>query len=217
MPSLRRWICSALVAAALSACAERDPGVVVPVTQIHVAGAATFTTDRGYEVTLTRAAITVRTVQITGCAAPGAHSTAVLDFLDAPATLDLLAPPGEEPIGELPARDVAHCGVSVFLAAGDAEPTLVLEGTVSPPGGTPRALSLTTRATATAEFTVAAFVPADGAPRPALRLVHGAVAGWLDGIDLDGASPDEAAAAALAHARATLRAALVVDSARRNR
>lgn len=135
-------------------CVAHDDGVVVDVTQRHRPAESVwgiprhFTTDRGYEITLDRGYIVLRTVQLVPCAMQTqrrggvwhqiraalafegtayAHEVDVLGYLDRPAAEDLLGRDDVAiPLGRMRALPLEVCGVNVLLGR-------AIEGTLGAP------------------------------------------------------------------------------------
>jgi hypothetical protein len=157
-----RWV--GLLLALSAACVDHDDGLVVVVDQSH-RGGRQFVTDRGYGVTLTRAYVVVRTVQLVPCdtaqafgrrlrdffvleRSAFAHSTGVPDYIGVASVDDLMLADGTtSDIGVMQVLDRDHCAVNVLLGPapesalhlpGDSSMvgrTLHLEGSYRPPGG----------------------------------------------------------------------------------
>jgi hypothetical protein len=136
-----------------AACVDHDDGLVVVVDQTH-RGGRQFVTDRGYGVTLTRAYVVVRTVQLVPCDATAqsfgrrvrdffvlersafAHSTGVPDFVGVASVDDLMLADGTtSDIGVMQVLDRDHCAVNVLLGPAP-DSALHLPGDISMVGRT---------------------------------------------------------------------------------
>jgi hypothetical protein len=206
------------VAAITAACGAsgRSDQTSVLLRARHTAGRAvsgtaerSFTTAGGERVTLTRAIVTLSSVELFPCQSTAArlwrwvspvgiaraHGVGTERRLAAPNLHDLLAPDADvAELGRVSPYAGSYCWARVTLAPADADTpgatdaglvgaSLVLEGTLSAADGTnPRPFALrtaTTRGVDVTSFPVLALGK-DDQTRRTFVLTYG---GWLDGID----------------------------------
>jgi hypothetical protein len=194
----------------------RSDETAVTLRARHAAGRAvsgvtdrTFATQAGERVTLTRALVTVSSVELFPCRSAArriwrelspvgiawAHGVGTERRLAAPAVVDLLAPDGEVAVlGQVHPYAGSYCWAHVALAPADADTpgaaaagmvgaSLVLEGTLAAADGTnPRAFALRSGTTLGADVTAFPRIELgkDDQVQRTFVLTYG---GWLDGVD----------------------------------
>jgi hypothetical protein len=203
------------LAAACGSSGRSDQTTVVlqarhaPGREVAGAGAPTFATASGERVTLTRAIVTLSSVELFPCQGAAAqlwrwmspvgiaraHGVGTERRLAAPILHDILAPEAElAELGKVHPYAGRYCWARVTLAPADADTpgaadagmigaSLSLEGTLSAPDGTnPRPFAL--RSATTRGVDVTAFpvleLGKDAVARRTFVLTYG---GWLDGVD----------------------------------
>jgi hypothetical protein len=231
-----RVLTVALAALGTLACGAsgRSDETAVTLRARHAAGRAvsgaadrTFATLAGDRVTLTRALVTVSSVELFPCPSAArriwrelspvgtawAHGTGTDRRLAAPNLVDVLAPDAEVAVlGQLHPYAGSYCWAHVVLSPADADTpgataagmvgaSLVLEGTLSAADGTnPRPFALRSVATLGADVTAPAFPRIDlGKNDQAQRTLVLTYGGWLDGVDpLAGGAADQVLGLAVA-------------------
>ena len=192
-------------------CGSDEEGIEVKVQAAPLPGSLrSFTTDRGYVVTLNRAAVSFEGLELQACAqsrrAPllgrgvaWAHSTASPTRLGDSFVLGLSG--GTLALGTLPPPPGRYCGVRLALAPADGDAmglpdtsmeglSIRLEGFFQMPGQEPTPLGVSTTMAASAPASLALTLGDDG-QRSATLTVRLSGEHWLDGIDLATASADE--------------------------
>jgi hypothetical protein len=207
---------AATVASAACDASGRSDQTAVTLRARHAAGRAvsgtasrTFTTTAGEQVTLTRAVVTVSSVELFPCQSVAgrlwrwmspvriawAHGVGTERRLAAPSLHDVLAPDGDAAeLGQVHPFAGRYCWARVTVAPADADTpgaaaaglvgaSLVVEGTVAAAdGSSPRPFSLRSGTTKGVDVTAfpALDLAKDAVARRTFVLTYG---GWLDGVD----------------------------------
>lgn len=188
-----------------------------------------FTTDRGYQVKLTRAEVSIQGAELRGCAGARrparrgggvawAHSTATATSLGVSRVVSLLeATAAPVALGTLAPPPGAYCALRLALAPADGDAdglpdeamvgvTLRMEGTYRAAGSTQESpLRGTTAGKVSADGALTLTLSADGVERATVTAELGRGA-WLDGLELSQATPEQIGAAALGAVAAAARA-----------
>ncbi|QRO02089.1 hypothetical protein JRI60_25295 [Archangium violaceum] len=217
----------ALLLLALCACGSREEGIQLHLdlalrpsgTAVSENATRSFTNDRGERITLTRAYVTLSSVEIFPCPTTSAwrwlrllspigtaeaHETSSPRKLGVPHVSGLERPDGEAlALGTLQPPPGSYCRARLVFSPADADAeglptgasmegkTLLLEGEVLPTGGgAARPFRLETNGLANAEVSLEGLSLTQDAPE-ASRTVQLAYDKWLDGVDPTSAGATE--------------------------
>jgi len=209
-------------------CVTHTDGVEAHVGVRSATTPAVYQTDLGYDISIDTAYLAFASAELLPCASTRAldlfevgvaraHTASSPTELGVPYVLDLVAALGQErEVGVLLPPPGAYCGLVFDLAPADADAvglptevdmvgrTVLVTGTLTPPGGVPRAFELSSSGEGSVELSFDAPVELSLEASLLSAVVTTDHLAWLDGIEFDTQSPAEQADALFAHLLASL-------------